>query len=115
MRPRSPTDFGQCEVTWPGLANIRFQHHQIARMRSLGFRFPTIRATNTGATMIVDAAGRVTHQLASISVAYWSGRLPRGFRVTPIPLVGGALWFGPLVAFALLVSIPFNESVFLRR
>jgi apolipoprotein N-acyltransferase len=39
------------------------QHLQIARMRSIETARPSIRATNTGATAIIDARGRVRQQL----------------------------------------------------
>ncbi|MGH6626418.1 MAG: nitrilase-related carbon-nitrogen hydrolase, partial [Burkholderiaceae bacterium] len=39
------------------------QHLQISRMRALEFERPMLRATNTGATVIIDHRGRVTHSL----------------------------------------------------
>jgi apolipoprotein N-acyltransferase len=39
------------------------QHLQISRMRSLETGLPMLRATNTGATAIIDAHGRVVSQL----------------------------------------------------
>jgi apolipoprotein N-acyltransferase len=39
------------------------QHLQISRMRTLETQHPMLRATNTGATAIVDADGRVVSQL----------------------------------------------------
>jgi apolipoprotein N-acyltransferase len=39
------------------------QHLQISRMRALETGLPLMQATNTGATAIIDAHGRVTAQL----------------------------------------------------
>jgi apolipoprotein N-acyltransferase len=39
------------------------QHLQISRMRALETQHPMLRATNTGATAIIDARGRVSAQL----------------------------------------------------
>jgi apolipoprotein N-acyltransferase len=47
-------------LAWFGRDAAIFQHLQIARMRSLEFQRPTLRATNTGATVVIDHLGRVT-------------------------------------------------------
>jgi apolipoprotein N-acyltransferase len=47
-------------LAWFGQDMIVFQHLQIARMRSLEFQRPTLRATNTGATVVIDHTGKVT-------------------------------------------------------
>ncbi len=50
-------------LAWFGEHVAIDQHLQIARMRSLEFQIPTLRATNTGATVVIDAQGRVTDRL----------------------------------------------------
>ncbi len=50
-------------LAWFGESVAIFQHLQVARMRSMEFQLPTLRATNTGATVVIDHAGRVTHAL----------------------------------------------------
>ena len=113
---RSPTILANVSnLAWFGEDLAIFQHHQIARMRSLEFQVPTIRATNTGATMIVDAAGRVTHQLASNQRGVLVGAVQGFSGVTPYAWWAGRFGLWPLVAFALLVSIPFNRIGVLRR
>lgn len=52
-------------LAWFGEQVAIHQHLQIARMRSLEFQLPTLRATNTGATVVIDHEGHVTHALAS--------------------------------------------------
>lgn len=113
---RSPTILANVSnLAWFGEDLAIFQHHQIARMRSLEFQVPTIRATNTGSTMIVDADGRVTHQLASNQRGVLVGAVQGFSGVTPYAWWAGRFGLWPLVAFALLVSIPFNRIGVLRR
>jgi apolipoprotein N-acyltransferase len=50
-------------IAWFGDSIAIDQHLQISRMRTLEFERPMIRATNTGATVIIDHRGRVTHSL----------------------------------------------------
>jgi apolipoprotein N-acyltransferase len=51
-------------IGWFGNSVAIDQHLHISRMRALEFERPMIRATNTGATAIIDHRGRVTHSLA---------------------------------------------------
>jgi apolipoprotein N-acyltransferase len=50
-------------IAWFGNTVAIDQHLAISRMRALEFERPMIRATNTGATVIIDHTGRVTHEL----------------------------------------------------
>ncbi len=50
-------------IAWFGNTVAIDQHLNIARMRALEFARPMLRATNTGATVVIDAQGRVTHAL----------------------------------------------------
>jgi apolipoprotein N-acyltransferase len=50
-------------IAWFGNTVAIDQHLQISRMRALEFARPMLRATNTGATVVIDAQGRVTHAL----------------------------------------------------
>ena len=51
-------------IAWFGNTVAIDQHLNISRMRALEFARPMLRATNTGATAVIDAQGRVTHSLA---------------------------------------------------
>jgi apolipoprotein N-acyltransferase len=51
-------------IGWFGNTVAIDQHLNISRMRALEFARPMLRATNTGATVVIDAQGRVTHALA---------------------------------------------------
>jgi apolipoprotein N-acyltransferase len=66
------------------------QHLGISRMRSLEFERPMLRATNTGATAIIDHRGRVTAALPRLTrdvlVGEVAGRgvnATSGWRITP--------------------------------
>lgn len=50
-------------IAWFGNTVAIDQHLNISRMRTLEFERPMIRATNTGATVIIDHTGKLTHEL----------------------------------------------------
>jgi apolipoprotein N-acyltransferase len=50
-------------IAWFGDTVAIDQHLQISRMRALELGRPMIRATNTGASVVIDAQGRVTDAL----------------------------------------------------
>ena len=50
-------------IAWFGDSLAPHQHLQISRMRALETGRPMLRATNTGATAVIDARGRVEHLL----------------------------------------------------
>jgi apolipoprotein N-acyltransferase len=50
-------------LAWFGDSWAMPQHLQIARMRSIELGRPSIRATNTGVTAVIDANGKVLAQL----------------------------------------------------
>jgi len=61
---REPTVFvNLSNIAWFGNTVAIDQHLNISRMRALEFERPFVRATNTGATAIIDYQGRVTAQL----------------------------------------------------
>jgi len=51
-------------LAWFGRRMIQDQHLQFSRMRALEFQRGQVRATNTGATAVIDWQGRVTARLA---------------------------------------------------
>ena len=60
----APTIFvNVSNIGWFGDSVAIDQHLQISRMRALEFERPMLRATNTGATVIIDHTGRVTESL----------------------------------------------------
>lgn len=55
------------EDSWLGDTSGPWQHHQIARMRSLELNRPLVRATNDGITASINASGSVVNQLPRFS------------------------------------------------
>jgi apolipoprotein N-acyltransferase len=54
-------------IAWFGDTVAIDQHLQISRLRALELGRPMLRATNTGATAVIDHNGRVTHQLPRLT------------------------------------------------
>ena len=50
-------------IAWFGDTIALPQHQHISRLRALEFQRPMLRATNTGATVLIDHRGRITHAL----------------------------------------------------
>ena len=50
-------------IAWFGYTLAVDQHLSISRMRAMELGRPMLRATNTGATAIIDHSGRVTAEL----------------------------------------------------
>jgi apolipoprotein N-acyltransferase len=96
-------------IAWFGDSVAIDQHLQISRMRAIEFRRPMIRATNTGATVIIDHQGHVQRALPRLTrgvltgevqgqtgittYAWWVSR----FHLWPLWLAGlailGAAWW----------------------
>jgi apolipoprotein N-acyltransferase len=55
-------------LAWFGNTIALDQHLQMARMRTLETGRPMVAATNTGATVVIDARGRVIARLPALSV-----------------------------------------------
>jgi apolipoprotein N-acyltransferase len=65
---QAPTIFvNVSNIGWFGDSTAIDQHLQISRMRALEFERPMIRATNTGATVVIDHTGNVTHSLPRLT------------------------------------------------
>jgi apolipoprotein N-acyltransferase len=89
-------------LAWFGDTIALPQHLQIARMRSLEFQLPSIRATNTGVTAIIDARGRVTGQLAPYTAGVLLGSVQPAAGVTPYAWLAARLGYAPIVLLGLL-------------
>lgn len=91
-------------IAWFGNSVAIDQHLHISRMRALEFSRPMIRATNTGATVIIDYQGRVTHALPRHTRGALVGEVEGRNGTTPYAwwVARGGLW--PLWALGVGVS-----------
>ena len=82
------------------------QHLQISRMRALETQHPMLRATNTGATAIIDARGKVAAQLPYLTAGALNGQVQGYEGTTPFIRYGNwpALWLAGLLLLAALVK-----------
>ncbi len=81
---QAPTVFvNLSNIGWFGNTVAIDQHLQISRMRALEFERPMIRATNTGATVIIDHHGKVTHELARHTRGVLVGEVAGRGGITP--------------------------------
>ena len=102
-------------LAWFGEDVAIAQHLQIARMRSKEFQIPTVRATNTGATVVIDHAGSVVSHLAPNRRGVLTASVQGMTGVTPYAWWAGRFGLWPLVMLGLLLSVPFNRIKLLRR
>ena len=70
-------------IAWFGDSVAIDQHLQISRMRALEFSRPMIRATNTGATVIIDHRGQVTQALPRVTRGTLTGDVEGRSSMTP--------------------------------
>ncbi len=88
----APTLFANLSnIAWFGEGIAIDQHLGISRMRALEFERPFVRATNTGATAIIDHRGVVTQALPRATRGVLRGEVQGRDGVTPY-----AAWVGRL-------------------
>ena len=105
----APTIFvNLSNIGWFGDSLAIDQHLSISRMRTLEFERPMIRATNTGATAVIDHHGRVTQALPRLTrgvlVAEVEGRgrsAAEGWHITPFAWWVSRFGLWPLWALGL--------------
>ena len=108
-RGEEPTVFvNVSNLGWFGNTVVIPQHLQISRIRALEFQRPFIRATNTGATAIMDHRGRVVSELPSYSRGTLIGVVEGRTGLTPytVWLAGFGFWpYWLTSAFAMVLAI----------
>ena len=92
-------------IAWFGDSVAIDQHLQISRMRALEFQRPMLRATNTGATVIIDHRGRVVASLPRLTRGSLEGTVEGRSGNTPYASWVALLGLWPLWALALAVLV----------
>ena len=85
-------------IAWFGDSLALPQHLQSSQMRALEMRRPMLRATNTGATAVIDGRGRIVAQLAPFSFGTLAASVQGYKGSTPFILFGNALVIGLALA-----------------
>lgn len=93
---RAPTMFANLSnIAWFGDGIAIDQHLGISRMRAIEFERPFVRATNTGATAIIDHRGVVTHILPRATRGVLRGEVEGRTGLTPYAQWAGTLGLWP--------------------
>ncbi len=92
-------------IGWFGETVAVAQHLNITRLRTLEFQLPMVRATNTGATAVVDHQGRVQAELAPHTEGVLNARVQGRAGVTPFAWWAGRFRLWPLVGGAVLLVL----------
>jgi apolipoprotein N-acyltransferase len=90
-------------ISWFGDTIAIDQHLQISRMRALELRRPMIRATNTGATALIDASGTVYQLLARHTRGVLEGEVQGYTGQTPFARWASVWGLGPAWGLALAI------------
>jgi apolipoprotein N-acyltransferase len=102
----APTIFANISnIGWFGDTIAIQQHLQISRMRALEFQRPMLRATNTGATVVIDHAGRVTHSLPPHTQGVLDGEVQGRTGLTPFARWASRFGLWPVALGALLLVL----------
>jgi apolipoprotein N-acyltransferase len=92
-------------IGWFGESFAVQQHLQISRMRTLELQRPMLRATNTGATVVIDHRGVVTYSLTPHRPGVLVGEVDGRSGVTPYAAWSGRLGLWPLWVLACAVAL----------
>jgi apolipoprotein N-acyltransferase len=105
----APTIFANISnIGWFGNTIAVDQHLNISRMRTLEFQRPMLRATNTGATAIIDHRARVTAGLPPFTQGVLEGQVQGRDGLTPFARWSARFGLWPwlvLAAAAILLAL----------
>ena len=96
-------------LAWFGDRLVQDQHLQFSQMRALEFERPVVRATNTGATAVVDHRGRVTARLPQGVTGTLDASVEGRLGATPYARWLAAFGLWPLVLSALALLLAFGR------
>jgi apolipoprotein N-acyltransferase len=92
-------------IGWFGNSIAIPQHLNLSRMRALEFQVPMLRATNTGATAVIDHRGVVTHSLPPHQRGVLEATVQGRSGVTPFAWWAGRFYLWPLIGLGALVVL----------
>ncbi len=99
---RAPTLFvNLSNIGWFGNTIAIDQHLNISRLRALEFQRPMLRATNTGATAVIDHQGRVSARLPAFTAGVLDGQVQGRHGLTPYAAWASRTGLWPLIVLAL--------------
>ncbi len=112
----APTIFANISnIGWFGETIAVAQHLQISRMRALEFQRPMLRATNTGATVVIDHTGRVTHIIAPFTQAVLDAEVQGRNGLTPFARWASLFGLWPAAVLALAIVTGFARRCHVRE
>ena len=91
-------------IGWFGDTIALAQHLNISRMRALEFERPMLRATNTGATAVIDHRGRVAASLRPFTPGVLESEVEGRTGNTPFARWAAAFGLWPLIALSAAVT-----------
>ena len=98
-------------IAWFGDTVAIDEHLSISRMRALEFARPMVRSTNTGATVVIDADGRVTYELSRLTRGVLEASVEGRRGLTPY-----ARWVAPFGLWPLwLLAMAIVAAAFVLR
>jgi apolipoprotein N-acyltransferase len=101
---QAPTMFvNLSNIGWFGDSIAIDQHLAISRMRALEFERPMVRATNTGATALIDHRGQVTQRLPAHTRGVLQGEVQGRTGLTPFAVWVARAGLAPLWGLGLAV------------
>jgi apolipoprotein N-acyltransferase len=106
----APTIFANVSnIGWFGDTIAVDQHLNISRMRTLEFQRPMLRATNTGATAIIDHRARVLAQLPPFTQGVLDGKVQGREGLTPFAWWSARFGLWPWLLLAgLVIALSFS-------
>jgi apolipoprotein N-acyltransferase len=112
----APTMFANLSnIGWFGDTIAVDQHLNISRMRAIEFQRPMLRATNTGATVIIDHRGEVTASLKPYTRGVLEGAVQGRSGMTPYAWWAARFGLWPPAVLAAACLVPFGWLAWRRR